>query len=88
MTTKDVTEGSGVTTGCAGEGIKREGQSFDSWLTFDVGYGTRIRTTILSRSLLNTVHDSTPSLGAELLRGLDAAIRDLDVEDDDETATG
>ena len=30
------------------------------------------------------VHDSTPSLGAELLRGLDAAIRDVDVEDDNE----
>ena len=34
--------------------------------------------------LRTTVHDSTPSLGAELLRGLDAAIRDVDIENDDE----
>jgi hypothetical protein len=38
----------------------------------------------LSCSLRNAIHDSTPSLGAELLRGLDAVIRDVDVEDDHE----
>jgi hypothetical protein len=42
------------------------------------------RTTNLSRSLRNTIHDSTLSLGAELLRGLDAVICDVDVEDDNE----
>ena len=50
----------------------------------DVGYGSKRRTTNLSRSLHNAIHDSTPSLGAELLRGLDAVIRDVDVEDDNE----
>jgi hypothetical protein len=48
----------------------------------DVGYGSKRRTTNLSRSLRNTIRDSTPSLGAELLRGLDAVICDVDVEDD------
>ena len=38
----------------------------------------------LSRSLRKVIHDNTPSLGAELLRGLDTVIHDLDVEDDDE----
>jgi hypothetical protein len=52
--------------------------------TYDVGYGSRRRTTNLSRSLCNAIYDSTPSLGAELLRGLDAVIRDVDVEDDHE----
>ena len=69
------------TTGCAGawtRGVKIGG------LTYVVGYGTRQRATILSRSLCNAIHDSTPSLGAELLRGLDAGIRDVDVEDDNE----
>ena len=52
--------------------------------TYDVTYGSKRRTTKLSRSLRNAIHDSTPSLGAELLRGLDAVIRDVDVEDDNE----
>jgi hypothetical protein len=51
----------------------------------DVGYGSRRRTTILSRSLRNAIHDSTPSLGAELLRGLDAVICDVDVADDNDS---
>ena len=38
----------------------------------------------LSRSLRNAIHDSTPSLGTELLRGWNAVIRDVDVVDDDE----
>jgi hypothetical protein len=48
----------------------------------DVGYGSKRRTTNLSCSLRNAIRDSTPSLGAELLRGLDAVICDVDVEDD------
>ena len=31
-----------------------------------------------------SVHDSTPSLSGELLRGMDAVIRDVDVQDDNE----
>ena len=31
-----------------------------------------------------SVHDSTPSLSGELLRSIDAVIRDVDVDDDDE----
>jgi hypothetical protein len=73
-----------VTTGCAGEGIRAEGQSFGSWLTFDVDYGSKRRTTNLCRSLHNAIHDSTPPLRAELLRGLDAVIRDVNIEDDDD----
>jgi hypothetical protein len=53
-------------------------------LTYVVGYRTRRRATILGPSLCNTIHDCTPSLGAELLCGLDAAIRDVEVEDDNE----
>jgi hypothetical protein len=74
-----------VTTGCAGEGV--QGTKDKSLIMVDirdVGYGSRRRTTILSCSLRNAIHDSTPSLGAELLRGLDAVICDMDVEDDNE----
>jgi hypothetical protein len=64
--------------------INTRGQSIGSWLTFDVGYRTRRRATILGRSLCNAIHDSTPSLKAELLCGLDAAIRNVEVENDNE----
>ena len=54
-------------------------------MTIDVGYGTRRRTTILTDAYVTrSVHDSTPSLGGELLRSIDVVIRDVDVEDDDE----
>jgi hypothetical protein len=71
-----------VTTRCAGEGSRDKGQELDHGETYDVGYGSKRRTTNLSRSLRNAIRDSTPSLGAELLRGLDAVICDVDVEDD------
>jgi hypothetical protein len=52
-----------VTTGCAGEGIRAGGQSFDSWMTFDVGSGLKSKATedMRQRCWGNTharIHDS------------------------------
>ena len=74
-----------MTTGCAGEGIKRERTKARSWLTcamLVMELDDELQT--LSYSLRNAIHDSTPSLGTELLRSLDAVIRDVNIEDNDD----
>jgi len=41
-----ITEGSGVTMGCAGEGSRIRVERLDHGETYDVGYGTRRQATI------------------------------------------
>ena len=44
-----------MTTGCAGWGSRERGRELDHGETYDVGYGSKRRTTNISRSLRNAI---------------------------------